>query len=603
MNKRAYAMIFYTCSFLVLTLGFLFNTWHATNQIWFDNFQLDMESYVVGRLAIANQEGVFSKGGLTGIHQSSQDSINTNLYQYDIYEKGIELNPEKFISYDSQTGGQALTFSFLDKIIPISKSKKIPFFRFLTSVLTALLITCVLIWTFQNFGLSTAIITLILILFSQWMTVFGKNLWWSLWSFYLPFIALLRTLSNEMARQKKITYHRLFLIVFLSVLLKCFYTGFEYITTTLIMLCSPLIYYSIIGRWDVSNTLKRFGVIVAASVLSIMVSILLLVYQIASLKGSVTEGFKYIHSRFLIRTSGDGIENLDTITQNSLNSNLHEVLARYWHIGAAFDLNNLLSPRAQNSYFILDFGDLITIIFLFSFLLILPKMKSILKGNFKDTSVALVSTCLFSILAPLSWFVIFKAHSYIHLHMNFIVWYMPFALFGFVIIGLVITKVFIYIRRSKIKEIRVSFLRYALAGIIIAYIFNTQSDVTIFHFKINEVIKTSKYSSNSKGPFDIYIMNRELYFIRDTTINDNLKFFVNYTPFSDNSLLEENMHSFRYNRFLNKLPFWSDKNDWMIASIKLPAYKIKSIHSGGIDSNGQVWKVTIEKEDQILPTK
>jgi hypothetical protein len=46
-----------------------------------------------------------------------------------------------------------------------------------------------------------------------------------------------------------------------------------------------------------------------------------------------------------------------------------------------------------------------------------------------------------SILAPLSWFIIFKAHSYIHTHMNYIVWQMPFVLFGSALCGVVLAGV------------------------------------------------------------------------------------------------------------------------------------------------------------------
>ena len=50
-----------------------------------------------------------------------------------------------------------------------------------------------------------------------------------------------------------------------------------------------------------------------------------------------------------------------------------------------------------------------------------------------------ITTC-FSILAPLSWFIIFKTHSYVHTEMNYITWYIPFCLFGFGILGIVITR-------------------------------------------------------------------------------------------------------------------------------------------------------------------
>ena len=41
----------------------------------------------------------------------------------------------------------------------------------------------------------------------------------------------------------------------------------------------------------------------------------------------------------------------------------------------------------------------------------------------------------FSFLAPLSWFVIFKAHSHCHTHMNFLVWQMPFTILGVALCG------------------------------------------------------------------------------------------------------------------------------------------------------------------------
>ena len=50
-------------------------------------------------------------------------------------------------------------------------------------------------------------------------------------------------------------------------------------------------------------------------------------------------------------------------------------------------------------------------------------------------NIALIWTTWFSILAPLSWYVIFKAHSYIHTHMSFLLWQMPFMFFGFAVFG------------------------------------------------------------------------------------------------------------------------------------------------------------------------
>jgi hypothetical protein len=43
----------------------------------------------------------------------------------------------------------------------------------------------------------------------------------------------------------------------------------------------------------------------------------------------------------------------------------------------------------------------------------------------------LVSTYI-GLLGPLSWMVIFKSHSYLHVHINSLFWYLPFMLFLYV---------------------------------------------------------------------------------------------------------------------------------------------------------------------------
>jgi hypothetical protein len=59
----------------------------------------------------------------------------------------------------------------------------------------------------------------------------------------------------------------------------------------------------------------------------------------------------------------------------------------------------------------------------------------------RQKDIALVSATWFSILAPLSWFIVFKSHSYIHTHVNYVVWQMPFIFFGFAVWGIVIGRV------------------------------------------------------------------------------------------------------------------------------------------------------------------
>ena len=59
----------------------------------------------------------------------------------------------------------------------------------------------------------------------------------------------------------------------------------------------------------------------------------------------------------------------------------------------------------------------------------------------RQRALALAAATGFSLLAPLSWFIIFKSHSFIHTFMNNIVWQMPFTIYGFALCGVFLQTV------------------------------------------------------------------------------------------------------------------------------------------------------------------
>ena len=104
--------------------------------------------------------------------------------------------------------------------------------------------------------------------------------------------------------------------------------------------------------------------------------------------------------------------------------------------GIFFDLNNYLShTNAFVSDFLLKirYAYLIVLFIVMSVLLFSRSEK--MMTHRRQHSIALIWTTWFSMLAPLSWYVIFKAHSFIHTHMSFLLWQMPFTFFGFAVFG------------------------------------------------------------------------------------------------------------------------------------------------------------------------
>ncbi|MBT7188802.1 MAG: hypothetical protein HN560_03500 [Anaerolineae bacterium] len=79
-------------------------------------------------------------------------------------------------------------------------------------------------------------------------------------------------------------------------------------------------------------------------------------------------------------------------------------------------------------------------------------MKLYADDERRKTGYALLVTAWYSTLAPLSWFVVFKAHAYIHTSLDFLVWQMPFMFFGLALSGYAIQYLYaIKVRRSALE--------------------------------------------------------------------------------------------------------------------------------------------------------
>jgi hypothetical protein len=443
-------------SVFLLCLGFYANTWKVAKEGWFGFFEHYSESLVVGRIVKSRQDGLFSAGGLLGrgfpekstqryyaLKHSREELIK---YQYEAYIEGDSF--DTYTTYDSQTGGQAAFFSLLDKTLPQSPRAKLALFYLLNSLLAACILAILVQWFYLEFDIVVAVSVLATMIFSQWLVVFGRNIFWSLWAFYLPMVMVMYFLRRNRAGTNlhpiKFTS-----LVFVGVLLKIAFNGYEYITSALIMLLVPVVFYCALDgrnmRWFLRHTLLA-GL---ASGGAMLLGMVILCFQIASVKGDLLSGVNHILFVLMKRTHANAVDFPPEYTA-SLQAGMGEVLWKYLQ-GTFFDINNYIAT--QNTFistylFNIRYGYLLVIFIIVSILLL--ARKGVLKhGIERSRCTALVITAWFSILAPISWYLIFKAHSYIHTHMDFIVWQMPFTIFGFALCGLVVSYALPYPNPDK----------------------------------------------------------------------------------------------------------------------------------------------------------
>lgn len=420
----------------LLFFGFLSNVWHVAERQWFDTHQRDTESLIIGRMVKSRQDGIFSVGGLTGA------GVTTNIQQDWISENQIDnqyaayLNRgafDKFSPYMSQTGGQGMVFSLLDRLIPFSPQVKLWSFYVLTALLSTIALTAIIGWFYEEFGGWVAIFVVASAVLSHWLTVFGKNLWWSLWAFYLPMIVVMSLLKRHRVPSNR-QFIKFGILICISVFIKCFINGFEYITTTLLMMVTPCIYYAVLDGWNRHQYVKWTLAAMCGSAVAIFLSLIMLCFQIGAAKDGFMDGVAHVLWSFGKRTYAEP-QDYPAVYAASLEAGTIGVVITYMN-GIFCDLNNYLSqPDSFVSNFLLKirYAYLIVLFIVMSALLFLRSEKT--RSEQRQHYIALIWTAWFSMLAPLSWYVIFKAHSYIHTHMSFLLWQMPFTFFGFAVFG------------------------------------------------------------------------------------------------------------------------------------------------------------------------
>jgi len=463
---------FVVFSVIILFLGYSQNFWKATDyQKYYDNYYTFMrdfdipefqsfseiystfdrfsESFVIGRIVKSKKDGLFSSGGFVGRYYdipSPPSDINGQFfshgYQYKIFFDEFLTQKVRLFGtiYKSQSGGQAFVLGLLDKVMPGTGSFKIKIYYRLMALLTALATVLIILWFYKEFGILTGWLLVFCFALFNYPTLYAKNLWWVPWAFYIPFLLILYTLRKEDRSNGKLSYRLLFLLSFLGMFIKIFLNGFEFITTTVVMVAIPLFYYAVKNRWGLTKLFYRLVAIGGGVALSIIISFVLLSLQFVLAGDNFIDGLLHIYNSFIARTHGTGAYT-NWLVEESANAPIYEVAIYYFLHPPIFDFSAMgLNLVIKIKYFL----GLVLGISILWFILDrkLKCTERLRKIN------ALNVTLWISLLAPLSWFVIFKGHSYVHKQHDPIVWFMPFMFYAIGMLGITIQELIVTLRKK-----------------------------------------------------------------------------------------------------------------------------------------------------------
>lgn len=424
-----FVLIAILAAFLLLP-NFYRNKWGVVETVRYEDWQTRYDRLVIARLVKTRQEGFLSASGLLGLGDVKEWNYlsRTNRRQFNAYINGD--NFKTYIAYQSNPGFQGVLYGIFDQIPYFNQSMKLKLFRGFTALVSAMVFGIIVSVSVREFGWLSGILILTFAAFSEWTILPAGNIFYNYWSFYLPPL-LITYLLAKADHKNKFESKKIYSVIFITVLMKIVLSGFDFVTTVLVMTTVPFIFFSIYNKWGwkllLDRLIKTSLVLLAAT----LTGLLILSLQIASYTGGFESAGSHIFERLAIYT----VENPTIFgeTDASAETSTLAVAVSYFAVQAL--AIHFLKITVQILYWHL------VLVFLICSVIFFLKYR-LTDQVFPNKGIALIAATWYSIFAPLSWFVIFKKHSFIHTHVNPMIWQMPFTLLGLAVCGFVITELF-----------------------------------------------------------------------------------------------------------------------------------------------------------------
>lgn len=293
--------------------------------------------------------------------------------------------------YTSQIGLQGIFYRLLIPIVGVGNHNAYPF---LCAVATAGVL-CLIAWQMsKRYGLLQGAVFLFVSVANPWLTLFASNMYWATATMFFPLLLSLLYLNIADRPHSKQLHIIIYIGYFSAILIKCL-CGYEYISTIMLMgICLPA------AEWIAQPSRKKFFRILIIGVCSLLGFIV--AYGIHSFvmgNGDLLEGARQIFENVVLRRVGNDAADFTGVIAESKEVPAIETVLLYF------------TARPTG--------------YIASGLLIAVPACLCYKALVWKEDVKLESSAFFiAFLAPISWFVLAKPHSYLHTHMNFVLWYL-----------------------------------------------------------------------------------------------------------------------------------------------------------------------------------
>ena len=377
--------------FVLLISNYLTNIMDARNNRLFEDFQKDSELLVTDML-LAERAGL--EMGEYGLGFYVEDS-------------------EQIDPYQAQYGLQGKIFRHLSVGMPYDTA--VNMLHFLCAAGMAITVLLIVYLIYRKYNLLMAFIFYITFLLSPWIVNFARNLYWVEFTWFLPMLIGLYCSYRIHSKNCRIFCY---VAGFLTIAAKCL-CGYEYISTIMLGLIAFLLidFLKSVFEKDFKKSKLLFNTIFILGIFALLGFIAALCI-LGSFRGNgnILDGLQSIYKEDVLRrTLGGNVNDFPEVYRESLEAPIFEVLKQY------FKFETSIIAGVSGKFF--------------SFLCIVPMIMMAYDGYKKRMNVELVSMYIIFFITTISWFVLGKAHSAIHTHMNFVLWYFGLVQICFYIIS------------------------------------------------------------------------------------------------------------------------------------------------------------------------
>lgn len=342
------------------------------------------------------------------------DAVSQQDFPIDGYGLATKIDPYSSSPYISLFGIQGYMFKSVEFMGCTSQSCMQTISALLFSSVLAIMIW--LMWAKISKSLSAAI--LICYVSSPWITLLAKNVYWIPFTWVLPTVIVLWLLIG--ANDKRLFGKFAYLLLYLTFVLK-FLAGYEYATSIMLLASSPpiLLAYSRSNAnyLEIKSHFRQHVSILATGMVGFFTALVIH----ANLRGStILNGLLNIYVNDVQRRTFGKASDFPEIYSESLDASILDVLQIYlfkWSTDVlSLGKSGVIHLQVKQEYLL----GLLALSFCVSI------SRAIIEENNLITRIFDSGTYANSIalLIPLTWIILAKSHSYIHTHLNFVLWYL-----------------------------------------------------------------------------------------------------------------------------------------------------------------------------------